>query len=155
MKSEVSLARVSSGLLLLFVLLLSACAPAGPSSSPSAGPSGGVAQADRTLVAGVRVEPNSLAERPVLQSAAFAGFALLKRLPNAELTILDDKLVRHPYLAEALPELNSDSWRVFPDGQMETTWKLKPGIVWQDGTPFSAQDFVFAWRIYGAPEFAA
>src|SRR5438093_9625249 len=119
MKSDVSLARVSSGLLLLLVLVLSACAPAGPSSSPIAGPSGGVAQADRTLVAGVRVEPNSLAERPVLQSAAFAGFALLKRLPNAELTILDDKLVRHPYLAEALPELNSDTWRVFPVGQLE------------------------------------
>ncbi|HEY3117136.1 MAG TPA: ABC transporter substrate-binding protein [Chloroflexota bacterium] len=142
-------------LLALIILAISACAPASPSSSATSAPSAGVSQADRTLIAAVRVEPNSLAERPVLQSAAFAGFALLKRLPNAELTILDDKLIRHPYLAEAQPQLDSDTWRVFPDGQMETTWKLKPGIVWQDGTTFSAEDFVFAWRIYGAPEFAA
>jgi len=41
---------------------------------------------------------------------------------------------------------------VFPDGRMETTYHLRPGISWHDGEPFSAEDFAFAWRVYSAPE---
>ncbi len=40
-----------------------------------------------------------------------------------------------PALAEAIPE---------PAGDLKSiTWKLKAGIVWSDGTPFSADDVVF------------
>jgi peptide/nickel transport system substrate-binding protein len=71
---------------------------------------------------------------------------------NAELDIVDGRDLPHPYLAEGLPELNSPSWRVFPDGRMETTHRLRPNLLWHDGAPLSASDFVFAWRVYGAPE---
>jgi peptide/nickel transport system substrate-binding protein len=30
---------------------------------------------------------------------------------------------------------------------METTWKLKPGVVWHDGTPFTAEDLVFTAQV--------
>jgi len=70
---------------------------------------------------------------------------------NAQLDGLDQFEVAYPYLAEALPQLNTDTWRVFPDGKMETTYKLKPNLTWHDGTPLTADDFVFAWKVYSTP----
>jgi peptide/nickel transport system substrate-binding protein len=58
-----------------------------------------------------------------------------------------------PLLAEALPRLHTDSWRVFPDGGMQTTYRLKPGLTWHNGAPLSAEDFVFAWRVYRTAAF--
>jgi len=63
----------------------------------------------------------------------------------------DEREVAHPYLIEAVPQLNTDSWRVFPDGRMETTYRLRPNLTWHDGTPHTADDFVFAWRVYATP----
>lgn len=142
--------------LALLALSVTACVPsrASGSSTGAGGSKASPASSDRTLSAAIRVEPDSLATRPVL-SGTFASFALARRLFNAELTLTDQRGLPRPYLAEALPQLNTDTWRVFPDGRMETTWKLRPGIAWQDGTPLSAHDFVFAWRVYSTPEFAA
>jgi peptide/nickel transport system substrate-binding protein len=148
-------ARLAAGVALLS-LSLAACAPPRGTGSPTgpASPQTGSAPFDRTLSTAIRVEPDSLATRPIL-SGAFASFALARRLFNAELTLTNDRGIPTPYLAEALPQLNTESWRVFPDGRMETTWKLKPGIAWHDGAPLSAHDFVLAWRVYGTPEFGA
>jgi peptide/nickel transport system substrate-binding protein len=137
-------------------LCLTACAaPRGAGPAPSA--AGGQTETprvDRTLSTAIRVEPNSLATRPIL-SGGFASFALTRRLFNAELTLPDEHGVPRPYLAETQPQLHTDTWRVSPDGQMETTWTLKPGLTWQDGAPLAAQDFVFAWRVFSTPDFGA
>jgi len=69
------------------------------------------------------------------------------------LDFLDEKAVPRPYLAEALPQLNTDTWRVLPEGRMQTTYRLRPNLTWQDGTPLSAEDFAFAWRVFSSPEF--
>ncbi len=71
---------------------------------------------------------------------------------NANLDIDDGQEQAHPYLAEALPKVGTDSWQVFPDGRMQTTWRLRPGLTWHDGTAASADDFVFALKIYETPE---
>jgi peptide/nickel transport system substrate-binding protein len=76
------------------------------------------------------------------------------RLFNAGLTILDAQERVRPYLAEGVPELNTDGWQVFPDGRMETTWKLRPGLTWHDGRPLTPEDFALALRVYKAPELA-
>jgi peptide/nickel transport system substrate-binding protein len=55
-----------------------------------------------------------------------------------------------PQLASELPRLNTESWRVTPDGRMETTWKLRPNLRWHDGQPLTAEDYVFAWKAYSA-----
>ena len=60
------------------------------------------------------------------------------RALNAGLAINDERELPHPYLAEALPELNSDTWRVFPDGRMETAYRLRPNLTWHDGRPLTA-----------------
>jgi len=39
--------------------------------------------------------------------------------------------------------------------QKSITWKLKPGIKWSDGTPFTADDVVFTWQYVADPKTAA
>jgi peptide/nickel transport system substrate-binding protein len=74
-----------------------------------------------------------------------------RRMFNAELVLFDGTGVPLPYLAESIPQLNSSTWQVFPDGRMETTYRLRPALTWQDGAPLTADDFVFAWRLYASP----
>jgi peptide/nickel transport system substrate-binding protein len=70
------------------------------------------------------------------------------RLFNAALVMFDNVGAPRPYVAEALPQLNTSSWLVLPDGRMETTYTLRTALTWQDGTPLTAQDFAFALRVY-------
>ncbi len=97
-----------------------------------------------------RGEPPSLAVKPLL---AVGGIGNINPIFNATLDFTDERAVSHPYLAESLPQLNTESWRVFPDGRMETTYRLKPNLFWHDGTPLAAEDFVFAWRVLAMPAF--
>jgi len=71
-----------------------------------------------------------------------------KRIFNASLALMDAKGQLHPYLAEALPQLNADSWRVNAEGTMETTYRLRPNLTWHDGRPLTGNDFVFAYAVY-------
>ena len=98
----------------------------------------------------MQVEPASLASKPLTATGISVAHAV--RLFNAELDMDDGQERTHPYLAEVLPSLNSDSWKVFPDGRMETIHRLRPNLTLHDGTALSALDFVFAWRVYSAPE---
>jgi peptide/nickel transport system substrate-binding protein len=98
----------------------------------------------------MRNEPASLAAKP-LQNPGGA-FYTVRRLFNAELAILDDRGLPRPHLSEALPRLHTDAWRVFPDGRMETTYRLRANLRWHNGTPFSANDFAFAWQVYSNPQ---
>jgi peptide/nickel transport system substrate-binding protein len=74
------------------------------------------------------------------------------RLFNAGLSLENAQGSALPYLAEDLPRLNTDTWRVQPDGRMETTYRLRPSLTWHDGAPLTARDFVFSWRVYAVPE---
>jgi peptide/nickel transport system substrate-binding protein len=139
--------------LLVLVSVIAACGPSPNSKSPTLlGPSG-PPQADqpaRTLVAVVQVEPKTLAARTFAQTNVSSN--LSRRLFNADLALVDDQSNAFPYLAEALPQLNTDSWKVYPDGTMDTTYRLKPNLAWHDGTPLSADAFVFSWQLYSTPE---
>ncbi len=98
-----------------------------------------------------RDEPVQLGSKP-LDAGAQNGDRMNLRMFNAGLVEGDDRDAHHPGLAEALPQLGTDSWRVFPDGQMETMYRLKPNLTWHDGASLSADDFAFAFQLYGGPE---
>jgi len=135
--------------------VVTACAPtAAPSSQvPDSASRPGALMPQRPLIVAIRGELPSLAAKPLV---AFSG-ALNPPLFifNAMLDYADEQDVSHPMLAEALPQLDTDTWRVFPDGRMETRYRLKPALTWHDGTPLSAEDFVFAWRVYATPQFGS
>jgi peptide/nickel transport system substrate-binding protein len=98
----------------------------------------------------VRTEPFSIAPRALEGGGIGLDFTI--RVFNAGLELVDDKGNVSPYMAEALPQLNTDSWRIFPDGRMETRYRLKPNLTWHDGPPFSSEDYAFALRFYTTPE---
>jgi ABC-type transport system substrate-binding protein len=133
---------------LIAAALTASCAPAGPASpaSPanpenqSSAPTG-----ERVLNISIAVEPAYLAALPPLPPGGASDF--YQRAFNAFLDLYDDQARPVPYLAEALPALNTDSWTVFPDGRMETRYHLKPNLVWHDGVPLTADDFVFAFQV--------
>jgi peptide/nickel transport system substrate-binding protein len=57
-----------------------------------------------------------------------------------------------PYLAAELPALDKGTWKLLPDGGMETTYRLNPTATWHDGAPLTARDFVFARTLRMDPE---
>src|SRR5438045_9636490 len=116
---------------LIVAVLATACAGAPPSTGNSA-PQVQPAAPARTLVTAIRVEPKTIAARGLGQNSGVALY-LPKRMFNGDLALLDDQGNPRPYLAETLPQLGSDNWKVFPDGTMETSYHLKPNLVWHDG----------------------
>ena len=133
---------------LFLVVIAISCTAVTPASSPGGtGNPAGSLRATRPLTMSIRTEPPTLTQK-VLSSGVGTSFAVTQRLFNATLGMFDGKGSQVPYLAETLPQLDTDSWRTFPDGRMETTHRLKPNLVWHDGTPLSADDFVFALQVY-------
>lgn len=56
-----------------------------------------------------------------------------------------------PRLATEVISQERGTWRILPDGRMETTWKLRQGVTWHDGQPFTARDVVFGWQVQRDP----
>ncbi len=141
---------------LLCLVLVVGCAQTTPIRPTGSGPSpqatsgaaggGGAPASTRTLRIVIRSEPGSIAGTLLIPSGITTTTE--RRIFNASLVLLDDTSKPRPYLAEALPQLNSDTWKVLPDGRMETTFKLKPNVTWHDGTALTAEDFVFAHEVY-------
>jgi peptide/nickel transport system substrate-binding protein len=57
-----------------------------------------------------------------------------------------------PILAAEIP--STDNGTLANDGK-SVTWKLKRGVTWHDGTPFTADDVVFNWEYAKNPAVAA
>ncbi len=128
-------------LLLPLVLLVVACAPGAPvASRPSnSAPVQTESRPQRPLNAIIRTEPFDILD------VASGRNRITVALFTADLTGLQQGIPT-PVLAEAAPELGTDSWKVNPDGSMETTYRLKPGLTWHDGKVLSPEDYVFAHR---------
>lgn len=126
----------------LLSLMLAACGPPPrqPSGLQSEAPSR--PESARTLVFVARSEPENLAGSGGIGTAG----GTTRRFFTATLAMSDDLGTPLPFLAEALPTLNTDSWRLLADGHMETTYRLRPNLTWHDSVPFTAQDLVFTWR---------
>ncbi|HSF64673.1 MAG TPA: peptide ABC transporter substrate-binding protein [Paracoccaceae bacterium] len=54
-----------------------------------------------------------------------------------------------PYLAEDIPTLANGG---VSEDLKSITWKLKPGLLWSDGTPVTSADAVFTWSYCTHPE---
>jgi peptide/nickel transport system substrate-binding protein len=124
------------------IAFTTACAPGPAGPTGSAQDLSRIQTPQRTLNFPVFREVTNL--YPPMNGAG--GTAATLRMFNGGFTVTDDQGNVHPELAE-LPELNTDTWRVLPDGQMRTTHRLKTGLTWHDGRPLAAEDFVFAKRV--------
>ncbi len=132
--------------------MLLACAPTAPASKTGDAPPPRP-RPNRTVTLIARAEPGTLGARPL--TGGTGGTTILVAPFNASLDDVDENGAVIPSLAEALPQLHTDSWRVYPDGRMETTYRLRPNLTWQDGAPLTADDFVFALRVYQNPSYGS
>jgi peptide/nickel transport system substrate-binding protein len=137
--------RYSSGLL---VFLLVACAAPSPSrSTTGAAPSsvsGGVERPrdQKRITVGIRGTSQVLINKLNIGNSGL-GVVEVEKLVHAALGVQDDVDRLHPILAEAIPTLENGLWVVHPDGRMETTWRLRQGARWHDGTPVTTADLRF------------
>lgn len=61
----------------------------------------------------------------------------------------NEKGERVPYLAQGIPTLENGG---ISEDLTSITWKIKPGLKWSDGTPFTARDVKFTADYCMAPE---
>ena len=55
----------------------------------------------------------------------------------------DEKMNIVPVLAAEVPTLENGGVKLRPDGGMDVTWKLRPGVKWHDGVPHTSADVKF------------
>src|SRR6266516_884530 len=106
----------------------------------------------------IRGEPFNLSRdmASVSSTGSVTGAAEVSQFVSVSLAnIVDGTTIDGLILGEVAPTIENGLWQVFPDGQMETTWKLRPGARWHDGAPVTADDFIFATQIGQTKEVAA
>jgi peptide/nickel transport system substrate-binding protein len=74
------------------------------------------------------------------------------RIVYEPLATFDSKGQIVPILAAEIPSLGNG--QVAPDGR-SVTWKLKRGVKWSDGAPFTAKDVVFTYTYVTNPDVAS
>jgi peptide/nickel transport system substrate-binding protein len=133
-------------LLIGLASLFAACAPSGTALVQNAGAVPDRATPKR-VVAALAAEPVAMIGPLNPGAVTVQTKDVIRSVVHVGLTVLSDQGVRQPILVETLPSIDNGLWKVFPDGGMEITWKLRTNAVWQDGAPFTADDLVFSYGI--------
>ena len=61
-----------------------------------------------------------------------------------------------PVLATEVPTLENGGIQLLDGGKkMKVTYKLRPGVTWHDGQPFTSADVKFTWEAVKDPKFTA
>jgi peptide/nickel transport system substrate-binding protein len=94
-------------------------------------------------------EPQSLLAMWLPQSGE--GAEALQDLLLLGLGAVNDQGQLEPRLAESIPTLDNQQWRVGSDGRIEVTWRLREGARWHDGTPITADDLIFTLNVARDP----
>jgi len=135
---------LAKALFLSLALLVAACgtsaAPASPRTEGAERPS----SAPKTLTFAISGEPGDLGT--LMEGGGISPDGIREMVQN-HLGVYDDSGQIQPQLAISLPTEADGSWIVRPDGTMLTTYHLRPAVTWHDGTPLSAQDFIFALQV--------
>lgn len=136
---------------LVLLLLATGCGPAAsPDRAPQSQGPRNEPVIQKTLTMAVDREPSDF--------YGFAGSMLGGGVSNVPPIALDTLVVQNakgeyqPQLAAEQISVERGTWRVNPDGTMDTTWKLRPNVKWHDGTPFSAADMVFTVAVRKDPD---
>ncbi|WP_033164419.1 peptide ABC transporter substrate-binding protein [Clostridium sp. KNHs205] len=148
MKRKLSLLLI---LIMMATTVLAACGKAdtnknngsnGTNSGSDAGTTDTPSESAKQLVAQIGPNPETL--DPALNSAVDGGNMLLFAFDTLLAIDKDNKVI--PGAAE--------SYEVSPDG-LTWTFKLRAGLKWSDGSPLTANDFVYSWKRVADPATAA
>jgi peptide/nickel transport system substrate-binding protein len=153
---EVEMVRIRDrwmGLIVAGAVLVASCTAAAPAprvswGQPAAPAAPQVPAVRKTLQLGS-------AREPVSGLALFGGTGeVIQRhtwVFHVGLTAYDQQGNLIPRVARKVPTTTDGDWKVLPDGGMEVTWKIRPNVKWHDGTPLTADDFVFGIQVARDP----
>src|SRR4051794_4998470 len=137
-------------------VLVAGCAPAPPSSTSSGStPVPSQPSGPKKILAAIRSAPASLSKQktnPPGLVGSVPGLDALEELVHTGLTHNAPDGSWQPVLAEQTPAVENGMWRVFDDGRMETTWRIRSDARWQDGTPVTTDDLLFTTMVEQDPE---
>lgn len=134
----------------LFGLVLAACAPATPGGRTQTDGQGRAPSAPRVLVAASNEDPKNMWDG--INGGGGSGSRQIGHMVNQYLAVIDSAGTPHPRLLAELPAVDKGTWRVAADGTMEVTYKVRPGVTWHDGTPFTADDIAFSYEVGRDPD---
>jgi peptide/nickel transport system substrate-binding protein len=69
------------------------------------------------------------------------------------LTVTDEQMNVIPVLATEVPTLENGGVRLTAKGGMDVTWRLRPGVKWHDGRPFTSDDVKFTVEAINDPAY--
>ena len=69
------------------------------------------------------------------------------------LVTTDEAMRVVPLLAVVVPTFENRGVKLRPDGGMDVTWKLRPGVRWHDGKPFTSADVQFTVQAVNSPDY--
>lgn len=109
------------------------------------------------LVFATNSEPDTL--DPIFAEMAIS--TSIRYLGQRELTMYNEKWELIPDLAEEVPSVENGLVKILDTGEvddegnpkqkMEVTWRIRKDAMWEDGTPVTADDFIFAWEVMMDP----
>jgi peptide/nickel transport system substrate-binding protein len=140
--------------LLALLIVVGGCSPAAPAGRSSSGPSGDATRSGGTKRISVVIRGNPFALAQAINAGGAGtvpGIDQVEGMLHTGLAVEDGSGRLRPRLAEAVPSQENGLWRVEPDGRMETRWRLNPNLVWQDGSPFTADDLLFTVQVVQEP----
>jgi peptide/nickel transport system substrate-binding protein len=69
------------------------------------------------------------------------------------LTTTDEQMRVVPLLAREVPTIENRGVQLRQDGGMDVIWRLRPGITWHDGQPFTSADVKFTVDAINSPNY--
>jgi peptide/nickel transport system substrate-binding protein len=146
--------RGGAVMFLSLLMLLTACAPsAAPGQQAAAPRSAQTSSTPKSLTVAIQVEPPNFdtSLTGVAGNPNAGGQSNVRPIAHDRLTVQDENSIYRPQLVTEKPSIENNTWRVNATGGMEMVWKLKPGVKWHDGAPFSADDMLFTFEVRQDP----
>lgn len=138
---------VALALLAVSTILVAACAPASRQAQSPDPQSAATVAAPKRFTASIRGNPPTVYQK-LNPKGSTPGVDALERLVETGLTVAaPEGNARLSRLAEEPVAVEDGSWKIHPDGTMDTRWTIRQGAVWQDGARFTTEDLVFTARI--------
>jgi peptide/nickel transport system substrate-binding protein len=140
---------------LLLPVLLLACSPSGAGTGTGSGEARPGAQADdrRGTVINIAVSGNvpNMGLMGLASTTTGGWFSMVEVHSNGLITSEEHSRLPVGRLIERVPTLDNQDITLLPDGRMRVVYRLRSGITWHDGEPFTAGDLVFSHRFNGDP----
>lgn len=130
--------------LLILAFAISACASGAPPGG-SAATGGTQPSAPKIVTAAINEDPKNFWDG--INGGGGSGSRELGHMVNQYLAVIHSDGTVEPRLLAELPSQDRGTWKVSPDGKMEVTYKVRPGVTWHDGTPFTAEDIAFSYEV--------